>query len=86
MHDLRRKALLESGKTVSRKTQSREVSRQTSRAGSAQNSRQTSRQSSRAASRYPSDDEDTGDLSDDTTALRYIFLLLFPIMFCPLFF
>ncbi|QKX64476.1 uncharacterized protein TRUGW13939_11650 [Talaromyces rugulosus] len=65
MHDLRRKALLESGKTVSRKTQSREVSRQTSRAGSAQNSRQ----SSRAASRYPSDDEDTGDLSDDTTAL-----------------
>lgn len=77
MHDLRRKALLESGKTVSRKTQSREASRQTSRAGSAQNSRQTSRQSSRAASRYPSEDEDDGNLSDDTTAYRYFFLFSF---------
>ncbi|KAH8688762.1 IFRD domain protein [Talaromyces proteolyticus] len=63
MHDLRRQAL-ESGKTVSRKALSREASRHTSRTGSAQNSRQ----SSRAASRHASDDEDNGNLSDDTTA------------------
>ncbi|OKL63546.1 hypothetical protein UA08_02035 [Talaromyces atroroseus] len=65
MHDLRRQAL-ESGKTISRKAQSREASRSNSRAGSAQTSRHTSRQSSRAASRHPSDDEDNGNLSDDT--------------------
>lgn len=67
MHDLRRQALLESGKTVSRKALSREASRTNSKTGSAQASRQNSRQSSRAASRYPSDDEDNGNLSDDTT-------------------
>uniref|UniRef100_A0A093VB44 Uracil permease n=1 Tax=Talaromyces marneffei PM1 TaxID=1077442 RepID=A0A093VB44_TALMA len=66
MHDLRRQALLESRKTVSRKAASREASRSTSRVASAQTSRQNSRQSSRAASRYPSDDEDEGNLSDET--------------------
>lgn len=66
MHDLRRQALLESRKTVSRKAASREASRSTSRVVSAQTSRQNSRQSSRTASRYPSDDEDEGNLSDET--------------------
>lgn len=61
MPDLRRQ-IFESGKTVSRKAASREASRNTSRAGS----KQTSRQSSRPASRPPSDDEDSGFLSDDT--------------------
>lgn len=71
MHDLRRQALLESRKTVSRKAASREASRSTSRVVSAQTSRQTSRQSSRAASRYASDDEDEGNLSDETGTWRY---------------
>ncbi|EED14065.1 IFRD domain protein [Talaromyces stipitatus ATCC 10500] len=66
MHDLRRQALLESRKTVSRKAASREASRSNSRVVSAQTSRQNSRQSSRAASRYPSDEEDEGNLSDET--------------------
>ncbi|OQE30005.1 hypothetical protein PENSTE_c002G02977 [Penicillium steckii] len=61
MPDLRRQ-IFESGKTVSRKAASREASRNTSRASS----KQTSRQSSRPASRPPSDDEDSGFLSDDT--------------------
>lgn len=61
MPDLRRQ-IFESGKTVSRKAASREASRTTSRAGS----KQTSRQGSRNASRAPSDDEDSGFLSDDT--------------------
>jgi len=61
MSDLRRRAL-QSGKTISRKAQSREVSRSNSRNTSAQNSRH----SSRAPSRYPSDDEDYASLSDDT--------------------
>lgn len=65
MHDLRRQAL-ESGKTISRKAASREASRSNSRTASAQASRNNSRQSSRAASRHPSDDEDNGNLSDDT--------------------
>ncbi|KAE8350960.1 interferon-related developmental regulator-domain-containing protein [Aspergillus coremiiformis] len=61
MPDLRRQ-VLESGKTISRKAASREGSRRTSRTSSAQNSHQ----SSRNASRHPSDEEDTGNLSDDT--------------------
>lgn len=64
MPDLRRQ-VLESGKTISRKAASREGSRRTSRTNSAQNSHQ----SSRNASRHPSDEEDSGNLSDDT-ALR----------------
>ncbi|KAE8145063.1 interferon-related developmental regulator-domain-containing protein [Aspergillus avenaceus] len=61
MPDLRRQ-VLESGKTISRKAASREGSRRTSRTNSAQNSHQ----SSRNASRPPSDEEDIGNLSDDT--------------------
>ncbi|KAE8306314.1 interferon-related developmental regulator-domain-containing protein [Aspergillus transmontanensis] len=61
MPDLRRQ-VLESGKTISRKAASREGSRRTSRTNSAQNSHQ----SSRNASRHPSDEEDSGNLSDDT--------------------
>ncbi|KAJ6032354.1 hypothetical protein N7540_003086 [Penicillium herquei] len=61
MPDLRRQ-IFESGKTVSRKAASREASRTNSLASS----KQTSRQSSRAASRQPSDDEDSGSLSDET--------------------
>lgn len=72
MHDLRRQALLESRKTVSRKAASREASRSTSRVVSAQTSRQNSRQSSRAASRYASDEEDEGNLSDETGTWRYV--------------
>ncbi|TVY78399.1 Uncharacterized protein LSUE1_G008915 [Lachnellula suecica] len=56
MHDLRRQAL-ESGKTVSKKAQSRIGSRTTSAANSRTNSRN--------ASRHGSDDED-GNLSDST--------------------
>lgn len=63
MPDLRRQ-VLESGKTISRKAASREGSRGTSRTSSAQNSRQ----SSRNASRQASDDEDAGNVSDDTAA------------------
>jgi len=59
MHDLRRQAL-ESGKTISRKAQSREASRATSRASSAHNSRP----SSRTASRHPSDDDEIASQSD----------------------
>ncbi|KAB8236756.1 IFRD domain-containing protein [Aspergillus alliaceus] len=61
MPDLRRQ-VLESGKTISRKAASREGSRRNSHANSAQNSHQ----SSRNASRHPSDEEDAGNLSDDT--------------------
>ncbi|PYI30786.1 IFRD domain protein [Aspergillus indologenus CBS 114.80] len=64
MPDLRRQ-VLESGKTISRKAASREGSRRTSRTASAQNSRP----SSRPTSRYGSDEEDAGNLSDETTAL-----------------
>lgn len=64
MPDLRRQ-VFESGKTISRKAASREGSRRPSRNPSAQ----TSHQSSRNASRQPSDDEESGYLSDDT-ALR----------------
>ncbi|EAW09181.1 IFRD domain-containing protein [Aspergillus clavatus NRRL 1] len=61
MPDLRRQ-IFESGKTMSRKAASREGSRRPSRATSAQNSTN----SSRNASRHPSDEEDEGNLSDDT--------------------
>ncbi|OQE37259.1 hypothetical protein PENCOP_c010G06663 [Penicillium coprophilum] len=62
MPDLRRQ-VLESGKTVSRKAASREASRTNSPASS----KPTSRQGSRNASRAPSDDEDSGFLSDETS-------------------
>ncbi|KAJ5520580.1 Armadillo-like helical [Penicillium fimorum] len=62
MPDLRRQ-VLESGKTVSRKAASREASRTNSPASS----KPASRQGSRNASRAPSDDEDSGFLSDETS-------------------
>ena len=65
MHDLRRQAL-ESHKTVSRKAQSR----QSSKAGSKVNSGANSRVASRNVSRAGSDDEEGGNVSDETS-LRY---------------
>jgi hypothetical protein len=69
MHDLRRQAL-ESGKTVSRKAQSRQ-SPHSSKASSRVNSAVHSRNGSRAGSRAGSDSEEGGgDLSDET--FRYV--------------
>ena len=65
MHDLRRQAL-ESGKTVSRKAQSKQSSRASSRAASMT----TSRVASRNVSRSGSDEEEGGNLSDETS-FRY---------------
>lgn len=64
MHDLRKKALLESGKTSSRKARSKESTPPTSRNISRGNSAAPSPRGSRVASRAGSDDE--GDFSDDT--------------------
>ncbi|KAI4137352.1 MAG: hypothetical protein LQ341_005179 [Variospora aurantia] len=64
MHDLRRQAL-ESGKTVSRKARSKNGSPAPSRPNSAPSSRATSR--SRAVSRAGSDEEENGNLSDETS-------------------
>ncbi|KAL9007467.1 MAG: hypothetical protein Q9173_007272 [Seirophora scorigena] len=64
MHDLRRQAL-ESGKTVSRKAKSKNASPASSRPNSAPSSRAASR--SRAVSRAGSDDEENGNLSDETS-------------------
>lgn len=64
MHDLRKQALLESGKTVSRKARSKETTPPTSRNISRGNSAAPSPRGSRVASRQGSDDE--GDFSDDT--------------------
>lgn len=60
MRDLRKQALLESGKTVSRKARSKTASRNSSRPSS----RDNSRPSTRDGSRNVSDDE--GELSDTT--------------------
>ena len=57
---------MESGKTVSRKAKSRPSSKATSLAPSAANSRAASRNVSRAGS----DDEEGGNLSDETS-FRY---------------
>lgn len=61
MHDLRKKALLESGKTTSRKGRGSAKGSATPSPG---NSRPTSRGNSRVGSRNPSDEED--ELSDTT--------------------
>jgi len=65
MHDLRRQAL-ESGKTVSKKARSKQSSGGNSRSNSAANSRVGSKNVSRAGS----DDEEGGNLSDETS-FRY---------------
>src|SRR5438067_3051897 len=77
MRDLRRQAL-ESGKTVSRKAQSRQSSRTSSKANSATNSRSHSRN----PSRHGSDDEE-GSLSDETN-WRYVIRLLLIFSVCCL--
>jgi hypothetical protein len=64
MHDLRRQAILESGKTMSRKARSRVPSTASSKANSKLNTPAHSRAASRSPSRGQDDDED--DLSDGT--------------------
>ncbi|KAL8801742.1 MAG: hypothetical protein Q9223_006901 [Gallowayella weberi] len=64
MHDLRRQAL-ESGKTTSRKARSKQASPASSRPNSAPSSRAASR--TRAVSRAGSDEDETGNLSDETS-------------------
>lgn len=61
MHDLRKKALLESGKTVSRKARSRPDSKTATPITSPGHSPLGSRNVSRAGSRYASEDEDASD-------------------------
>lgn len=69
MHDLRRQAL-ESHKTVSRKARSKQSTPSSSRLNSpASSSRAASR--SRGHSRQGSDDEENGELSDETS-FRYV--------------
>ena len=68
MHDLRRQALLESGKTVSRKARSRNITPASSKPTSPAASRAVSR--SRATSRAGSDDDGDEELSDETS-FRY---------------
>lgn len=64
MHDLRRQAL-ESGKTVSRKARSKQASPASSRPSSQPPSRAASR--SRAVSRADSEEDEAGNLSDETS-------------------
>lgn len=61
MHDLRKKALLESGKTLSRKARSRPDSKTATPITSPGHSPHGSRNVSRAGSRYASEDEDASD-------------------------
>lgn len=61
MHDLRKKALLESGKTVSRKARLRPDSKSATPITSPGASPMGSRSGSRAPSRYTSEDEDDSD-------------------------
>lgn len=61
MHDLRKKALLESGKTVSRKARSRPDSKTGTPITSPGQSPHGSRNVSRAGSRYASENEDSSD-------------------------
>lgn len=61
MHDLRKKALLESGKTMSRKARSRPDSKSATPITSPGHSPHGSRNVSRAGSRYASEDEDASD-------------------------
>lgn len=67
MHDLRKKALLESGKTLSRKARSRPDSKSATPITSPGHSPHGSRNVSRAGSRYASEDEDVSDSELDDT-------------------
>ncbi|PSR83490.1 interferon-related developmental regulator-domain-containing protein [Coniella lustricola] len=73
MHDLRKKALLESGKTVSRKARTRPDSKAGTPITSPSHSPHASRNVSRAGSRYASEDEGSGDsdLDDVMTLSTY---------------
>ena len=68
MRDLRKRALLESGKTVSRRAQSR----QNSATNSKVNSPAGSRSASRSASRQPSDEDDDTESQNNETARRFV--------------
>lgn len=61
MHDLRKKALLESGKTISRKARSRPDSKIATPITSPGHSPHSSRNASRAGSRYASENENSSD-------------------------
>lgn len=83
MHDLRKKALIESGKTLSRKARSRESTPGHSKLNTPASSRAASRVRG-ASGRAVSDDENDGDLSDETSH-RYaapVALLVFERPFC----
>ncbi|ROW10003.1 hypothetical protein VPNG_06569 [Cytospora leucostoma] len=67
MHDLRKKALLESGKTVSRKARLRPDSKSTTPINTPGTSPQGSRQGSRPPSRFASEDEGSSDSELDDT-------------------
>ena len=69
MHDLRKQALLESGKTTSRKARSKQAQLSPSDRSTPGSSRNASRQGSRQGSRHGSSragSEDEGELSDTT--------------------
>lgn len=74
MHDLRRQAL-ESGKTVSRKARSRQSTPASSTPNSSPPSRAASQ--SRAVSRASSEEDEVGDLSDETS-FRSVFIHFAP--------
>lgn len=67
MHDLRKKALLESGKTLSRKARARPDSKSATPIASPNASPFGSKNASRAGSVYASDGEDDSDLDDMMT-------------------
>lgn len=73
MHDLRKKALLESGKTISRKAKARPDSKTATPITSPGQSPHGSRNGSRAGSRYASEDSDSDDseLDDVMTLSTY---------------
>lgn len=79
MHDLRKKALIESGKTLSRKARSRESTPGNSRLNTPASSRAPSKVRG-VSSRAVSDDENDGELSDETSH-RYAV----PVSFLPFF-
>ena len=81
MHDLRKKALIESGKTLSRKARSRESTPGHSKLNTPASSRAASRVRG-AGSRAVSDDENDGDLSDETSH-RYAVPASFVLFECP---
>jgi hypothetical protein len=74
MHDLRKKILLESGKTLSRKARARPESGRSSAIHTPNTSPGHSRAGSRPSSRYASEDEEFGSDSeyDDVMTMRFV--------------